>query len=246
MCESRHRAVPRLEHTGCNQFPTPEKRIVAAAESNTYPGRVAGTIATRRFPAPSSAVGCSVEGANRIGACEFRMGPEAGIPLQELPAVDFTGSKCAISTSNNGDFLNRTSLRQGVIAEQPSSNCKLDEERRDCHARCSTQCEGTKARFRHSDVPAAKYIREAPASATQDPTCRTSCPPKGSPQRRRRLRCERYVRLLRQAPVGANQNREGLSDFCLTESGRVVGAGNAVAQFTCRLIDPRLVHQVSP
>ena len=173
------------------------------------------------------------------------MGPEAGIPLQKLPAVDFIGSKYAVSSGNNGNFLNRTSLRQGVTAEQPSSNYKLDEERRHYHGRYSSECEGTKARFRYSDIAAAKYIHEAPTNATQDPTYRSSCPAKGPPQRRRRLRCERYVRLLRQAPVGTNQNRKGLSDFCLTESGRVKGAGNAVAQFTCRLIDPRLVHQVS-
>src|SRR6266700_752355 len=98
------------------------------------------------------------------------MGCQAGIPLQKLLAVDFIGSKCAISSSNNGNFLNRTSLRQGLTAEQPSSNYKLDEERRHHHGRCSTQCEGTKARFRCSAVAAAKYIHEAAANATQDPT----------------------------------------------------------------------------
>src|SRR5437879_13216520 len=98
------------------------------------------------------------------------MGPEAGIALQELPALDFIGSKCAISSGNNGNFLNRTSLRQGVTAEQPSSNCKLDEERRHYNGRCSSQCEGAKALFRCSAVAAAKYIHEAAANATQDPT----------------------------------------------------------------------------
>src|SRR5437660_11208550 len=98
------------------------------------------------------------------------MGPEAGIALQERPALDFIGSQCAISSSNNGNFLNRTSLRQGVTAEQPSSNYKLDEERRHHHGCYSTQCAGTKARFRCSAVAAAKYIHEAAANATQDQT----------------------------------------------------------------------------
>ena len=245
MCESRHRAVPQLEHTGCNQFGTSEKRIAAAVGGNAHAVRPDGKNSTGPRPTSNSARWCAVEGEDRIGACEFRMGPEAGIPLPKLAAVDFIGSKCAISSSNNGNFLNRASLRQCITAEQPSSNCKLDEERRHCHDRCSSQCEGTKARFRCSDVGAAKYIHEAPADATQDPTYRYSCPAQGSPQRRRRLRCERYVCLLRQAPVGTNQSSEGLSNFRLTKSGRVRGAGNAVAQFTCRLIDPRLVHQVS-
>src|SRR5437667_4666793 len=130
MCEPSIWSDPQVERAGCNQFAPPEKCIAAAVGGNAHADSPAGKDSTGPHPAPNSTRWCAVEGEDRIGACEFRMGPEAGIPLPKFAAVDFIGSKCTVSSSNNGDFLNRTSLRQGVTAEQPSSDYNLDEEHR--------------------------------------------------------------------------------------------------------------------